>query len=240
MILIASKQDPAGMNIVKEVRKYSSIPVRIVDEDIIYADVSDIKTGYIIFASRHESKDSTPTLSVHATGNFSEAKFGGVKRELSVAYASKMKTALKFLKRGVKNSKKYYRVSMEATHHGPLVQVPHFFIETGPTEEQWNDPTAIKIITYAIIQTVNSTKTYPVAIGIGDGHFATKMTKYTLETEYAIGHICPKFNVKYLDDDMLNQMIDRNESKAVLAVVDKELNKSQKEYISQHIKSVFI
>ena len=38
-----------------------------------------------------------------------------------------------------------YSVTLEVTHHGPLIEIPCCFIELGSQEKQWNDKEAAKI-----------------------------------------------------------------------------------------------
>ncbi len=51
----------------------------------------------IIFISRHSSQSGMPTLSVHTPGNLGNAELGGLPRNVSIAPASAMQTALKAL-----------------------------------------------------------------------------------------------------------------------------------------------
>ena len=90
----------------------------------------------LIFASKHRSKDGRKTLTVHHTGNFGEGKFGGRPQELATAAPRIALSLLKSLKASVTS----YKVSYEATHHGPSdILVPSVYVEIGSTEVEWRD-----------------------------------------------------------------------------------------------------
>ena len=107
------------------------------DVDQIYFDaVNDIDADEIIFASRHRSASGEPTLTAHVCGNFGPADYGGQDGKLSVASANTMCN----IYREMVNCTLDYKVSLEVTHHGPLVEIPHCWIELGSSEKQWQDP----------------------------------------------------------------------------------------------------
>ena len=88
--VIASKQDIAGMNIAKHLKD-----VYIIEEDSIHAEDVDkqVDADFIIFATRHKSEAGTPSLSVHAPGNWHKAEAGGQPEKICPTSAQ----ALKFL-----------------------------------------------------------------------------------------------------------------------------------------------
>ena len=162
------------------------------------------KAEAIIFASRHSSESRRKTLSVHPIGNFGEAKFGGKSKELVLSAPLLMKNALKLLQ--VKAESMDYEVCYEATHHGPYLSTPSFFIETGSTEKEWNDREACRTIAEVIIETKNEKA--DVAIGIGGGHYAPRFTDIALHRNIAFGHMISDYNLSNIDEDMIQKAID--------------------------------
>ena len=147
----------------------------------------------IAFASRHSSKQKLPALTVHVTGNWGEGIYGGKDESLAVAQPAAMKLAL--LKMSELNDLGW-TVCYEATHHGPSeLEVPSFFIEIGSSEEEWVVDRAGEIIAETIIHVLENYEKakFPVAIGIGGGHYAPKQTKRALETDLAFSHIAAKY-----------------------------------------------
>ena len=47
-----------------------------------------------------------------------------------------------------------YKVTMEATHHGPLIEKPCIFIEIGSTEAEWTDRIAGFVVAKTIAETI--------------------------------------------------------------------------------------
>ena len=79
-LIIASKKDKAGINITTALSQYGTYHFYLVDDEVIYdknLDYDRINSyDFIIFASKHESEKKEKSLSIHAPGNWNEAKFG--------------------------------------------------------------------------------------------------------------------------------------------------------------------
>jgi len=163
----------------------------------------DIST--IIFASRHSSKKEMKTLSVHPIGNFGKAKYGGKDGKLVKTNPWLMRNALQLLK---EKNNIGYEVSYEATHHGPWLEKPAFFIEVGSTLKEWNNMEACRIIAETIMEMKE--ENYEVAIGVGGGHYAPRFTDIALKKRIAFGHIASKYvNV---DEETIKKMVDATPS----------------------------
>ena len=221
MGIIISKKDEASVNIGNQLLKNyewkNEGGVLIHENKIIYfiedlhlyhdnVDEEIKKLGYnvdtIIFASKHSSKSGKKTLSVHPIGNFTFAEYGGKDMELVKTNPLLMRNALQLLKE--KNTMGY-EVSYEATHHGPYLKTPTFFIEVGSTEKEWKNEKAGKIIADVIMEMKENS--YDVAVGIGGGHYAPRFTDIALKNGIAFGHIAAKYSVPYLNDEMVEKML---------------------------------
>ncbi len=223
--IIVSKKDEAGMNIkenlleeIKFERKHGSkiesyahgnISLYVIEKDtIFYEECEDaIKAENYIFATRHQSKSKEKTLSVHFPGNFGKAEYGGKESELCFTDPVLLKKA--FLNLSMFGKDSGYAITLEATHHGPLISKPVFFIEIGSTSEEWKDKEAGKIIARTIIKTLTEEKEndYEKAIGFGGSHYCAAFNKIELETNVALGHICPKYSIENLDEDIVKKML---------------------------------
>ena len=176
-----------------------------------------IEGDYYIFATRHQSASGTKSLCVHAPGNFNDNSLGGKVKELEISMPSFMKVALNSLE---KNKLKDFEVDMEATHHGPYLDKPCLFIEIGSSETEWNDKKAGEVIAKVILDIVNNKKRFKSCIVLGGGHYNKVARKLMLNSEYAVGHVCPKHSLEYLNSGMLNQMIKKNDDKIDLVILD--------------------
>jgi D-aminoacyl-tRNA deacylase len=170
---------------------------------------------YYVFASRHRSESREKTLTVHVTGNLTaEAKVGGKPKELSYCNPSAMKVALMELEKGRREMNLDYRVSMEATHHGPTeLKKPLLFVEVGSTEEEWRDEKAVRAVATAALKAAENREEFPRAIGIGGNHYAPIHTKAVLEGKIAIGHIIPSYAIAELEKELLAQAIDKTKAR---------------------------
>lgn len=180
-----------------------------------------------IFASKHVSKAGKNSLTAHFPGNWNDAKYGGEPESFALALPSMLKTALSGLKsREIEG----YEVTLEATHHGPTsLDKPVMFLEIGSNTRAWNDFEAVDIIVKTILDP-QITKFKP-ALGFGGGHYPITLTKLILETDFAFGHIGPKYAT--YNERNLENAIDKTIG-AKFCVVDKEgLRKNQREIITK-------
>ncbi len=221
--IVFPHKSSASKNILDQFEKLN-LPenVEIVKTEIesIYNENLDkkIKADYFIFATKHQSKAGVKSLCVHPIGNFSKAELGGKDKELVKTMPSYMKDAILELTKI--NSLTDFEIAFEATHHGPHLEKPCMFIEIGGSEDEWKDKIAGKIIAETILKIVKSEKRYRSCIVLGGSHYNSVAKKIILNTEYSVGHVCPKHNLKNLDSEMLKQMIEKSDDKVELVVID--------------------
>jgi len=243
VLIVACKNDLAAVNISERlITKYSftetnetsaGMPIyRSDDLQLVYLETDDIyadnldqrfQADAIIFASRHRSESEEPTLTIHVSGNLtSEARFGGMANRLALAHPNMMKAALLGLQHAKETLRlDQYRVSLEATHHGPTeLQVPSLFIEIGSSEKQWRDTTAAEVVADAIYACATKPATKETAVGFGGGHYSPKFSKVSLEDEIAIGHILPKYFFDSLNPSMVRLAFERTLGQCMTAVID--------------------
>ncbi len=186
-LIVASKKDMAGINITTQLSQFRENPVLssmkqsaafdfyLIDDEIIYTENLDLEKikqyDFVIFASKHKSEKREKTLSVHAPGNFRTAELGGEKTKICPTSALFQKQIFEKL---VTNADKYhlkdYKVTLECTHHGPLIDRPCIFIEIGSTENEWKDRKVAFVVAKTISEIINEFKENlynEVAIGIG-------------------------------------------------------------------------
>ncbi len=204
------------MNIAEQLLKFRKNPVSGIiskDEkffDVFIADNSILceenlnldklsEYDFVIFASKHKSEKNEKALTVHAPGNFSfgEPKFGGQRGRVCKASALFQKQIFIKLKENAEKAVlKKYNVTLEATHHGPLINKPCLFIEIGSTEIEWKDKRAgfavAKTISEAI-EEFKENKHNEIAIGLGGGHYCPEFNKLQLNSNVAISHVLPKY-----------------------------------------------
>jgi D-aminoacyl-tRNA deacylase len=233
ILLIASTQDTAGMNIAnqlianhnlkkqKETFQYKPIYTKTLHNKqtkLVFVNTEIVNTQFLedhfnpdlyVFLSRHSSKKGIPTLSVHTPGNLSEAKFGGKPNTVSVSPATALKNALKEMAKLATQQNLDFEVSYECTHHGPSLDTPAMFVELGSSPEQWKDIKAAEIVSEAAVAALTENSDSPVALGIGGPHYNKKFTELALIDQWAFGHMIPKYTLDKIDLEMLRHCVER-------------------------------
>ncbi|MFP3871513.1 MAG: D-aminoacyl-tRNA deacylase [Candidatus Natronoplasma sp.] len=240
-LIVSSKQDKASQNILSqllkkdwtEIEEFRDNPVYkkkteegtdhivIVNKHHIYCDdldkdvaeLLDVEFDEVVFISKHSSEAGVHSLTVHPIGNYGGAKYGGKEGKLVPCSPHNMTSALLGLKKKAKEEGIYddYQVSLEATHHGPYLETPAYYIEIGSDESSWKDESAGE----AIARTVMSGSVRgeagkgvgAVCICIGGGHYAPRFTRLAFERKAAIGHIVPGWGMKYLTSRSFEEMV---------------------------------
>lgn len=170
--LIASRQDPAGMAIHREllrafpfvstdsvfqgspVCRYEgsgiAVSLYLLQDPLTESDNLErsVEADAFIFLSKHRSAANARSFAVHSIGNWAEEKGGGKARMLCPATALLQHAIfLQLLQR----QREGYEVTMEATHHGPYMGKPSVFVEVGSTEEEWRDAENGRVIAESVM-----------------------------------------------------------------------------------------
>ncbi len=242
-LLLFTSSNAASLNIAKKLidnhgfrKKEENVweknEIRLIDTKA--STVLDIPTGfdadYLLVLSSHKSRSGKKMLTAHFPGNWGDAKFGGEPRTLNTAWGGRIKILLQEL---YKANNTRWPVYMEADHHGPTGEIPIIFVEIGSTEEEWNDENAAGVVAEAVDRSLARTENYESVLGIGGGHYAQEFTKIILETEYAVGHIAPKYALDGLDFDVFRQAVEKNvEEIRKVFVLKESTNRKHKRKIS--------
>lgn len=196
------------------------------------AEMFDI--DYYTVASRHWSSSGTPCLTVHPTGNFGKAVYGGRNRELQRLLANPMRDIFLEL---VKDPPRGYDVSLEATHHSPTeFNTPMFFTELGSGKRQWRDEAVGDYLANAILEGISSKGKAPVAVGFGGGHYCPTFT--ALEHGIAFGHICPKYALDLVTEGLIIQMVERTLDGVDEAVMDSGIKGHQRKKVEVALRKL--
>jgi len=239
--LLASREDNAGMNIARFIHSHLQQKITFVEAISIFSDYEiatiSSSTSSIVYLSRHSAQSLRPSFTVHPIGNFGIAEFGGRDNTLVKCHSFLMKRLLLNIQE-LKASGEYktifdYEVSLEVTHHGPFSKPSVVFIEVGSSEAQWKDLEACRLIADAVNKTdftnLNQNSDWVSVIGFGGNHYATKFTRYMVESDYAFGHICAKYAIQWLTEDLIHQMIEKTTPPPELILFDKKSMKRKQQ-----------
>lgn len=222
-------------------KKYHNLNLVVTDEELIHLkniEKSEFQNSVLIFLSKHASKSKIPALTSHFTGNFSiDNSLGGTPFEIGVACPSFQKVFMKNLY-SMKNSLPKYDLTIEASHHGPTSSSkPILFIEIGSSEEEWSNKKTAKLVCDCLIQTIQNVsekanvEESEIAIGLGGNHYPQKFNNLILTSNIAFASIASKHNLRFISNEMLEQMKGKSIEKVTSIYIDKKGLGSEKDRI---------
>jgi len=238
-LIIASKLDQAGMNIALALSQFRENPLLSSMKNEPSFDISLVETeivddsgmnkeligkyDFVIFASKHQSSQGGKTLSIHTPGNFRKAEMGGESEKVCPTSALFQKALFEELDKKVEeHSLRNYQVTLECTHHGPLINKPCVFIEIGATPNEWRDKRAAFVIAKTIKDTIQNFKPNQyreIAVGIGGPHYCPNFNPIQLKSNVALSHIIPSYVLPIKEDNIL-EAIAKTEEELDFVILD--------------------
>ncbi len=237
-LIVASKKDRAGINITTQLSQFRENPLLssmkdapsfdfyLCDEEIIFTENLDkekiSRYDFVIFASKHQSEAGGKTLSVHAPGNWRQNEFGGEPEKICPTSSQFLKQIFEKLKANAEESHLDYEVTLECTHHGPLIDKPCVFIEIGATPTEWEDRRAGFAVAKTIRDIIKDFKPNPYsenAVAIGGPHYCPNFNKIQLNSNLAISHIIPQYSLP-LTENMVREAIEKTQEEIDFALLD--------------------
>lgn len=197
-----------------------------------------LDTDMVIFLSRHASESGLASFTAHSLGNWSdEARYGGRGRCLSVSSPDAMARVISALKR---NNTAGLQVTYEATHHGPLMDTPSFFVELGGDDRILGNKGLARIAAAAVSEAlVSDERCDRTAIGIGGTHYPDKFTRLTLDGRFSFSHIMSRHYVNNVD--MIDDAVERSDRRAELAVIEwKSIKAADREIVISKLNELGI
>lgn len=151
----------------------------------------------LVFPSIHRSERNVASLTVHPIGNLGpSAEMGGRPRHLVPTDPLRMVAALRRL--AEESAPLGIPATYEATHHGPAVESPAFFIEIGSGAEGPPLPEAVRVLAKVIPQ-ISASSGDRVALAVGGGHYVPHFTELALRRSWAFGHLVSRHALEHLD-----------------------------------------
>lgn len=217
------------------VYKQKNIFLYTLNKKIHYSEknLGEIDADFFIAPHFHCIDYYPKRFTVHPCGNWGKkwVKWGGKKGEFSCVDPLLLKIMLLSL---VKNNPfPDFKVSIEASHHGPLVDKPILFVEIGSNKTQYAKKENAKVLATAIMDALKqfsfkNIKKPKIAIGIGSEHCAENFSKIMIEKDIAFSHICPGYQISELNKESLKKAIEKTKGKVDMIIVDKNFKMSKK------------
>ena len=203
-----------------------TIPEHHLYRDHLDRDLEDAfgqPVDLVVYLSKHVSESRRPSLAVHPIGNPRGAEFGGQPETLVPSAPRWMTAALRGLRREARGLA--YNVTFEATHHGPHLTAPTFYIEQGSTETEWADLAASRAIARVLLalEPVDA----PIAIGLGGGHYVPRHTDLALLRRIAFGHLIAAYALEGGSAHVIDQAVERTNGATLGYIHRKSLSKPE-------------
>ncbi len=162
----------------------------------------------LLVPSVHRSEQNLTCLTVHPLGNLGpRAELGGRARRVVPADPRSMAAALHGLSEG--GAAAGFPATYEATHHGPELGLPAFFVEIGYGRLSEHPAAAVEVLA----RTVSELEPDPrdrVALGVGGGHYAPHFTELALRRHWAFGHLVSRHALEDLDGPTARSAYERS------------------------------
>lgn len=165
---------------------------------------SRLRATPVVFPSRHRSESGVPCLTVHPLGNLGpSAEVGGEPFRLVPPAARLMADAL----RGLAEPAAALGIpaTYEATHHGPLLHQPAFFVEIAESLPREASDGATRAVA-EVLSDLTEDASDRVAIGVGGGHYAPHFTELALGRHWAFSHLVPRHALATVTPEILHQL----------------------------------
>jgi len=249
------------------------LPKRILWEDHLdqrWNQATGETVTEVIFPSRHAAASGRPCLTLHPIGVphhplGEEPPFGG-RSGFAPPPNSRIAPWWRLLhQKWEENTIPEFSLSLEVTHHGPILDVPALFIEVGSTEPYWPNENAAKLLAEVIVeglglegetQTESWNKRHenePVLITLGGGHYAPKANKLALEPHVWLGHMLANHSLPFDTQDNPGTLWKQSIDAAILStqkaypggrivcnVEKKSFRGWQRQLIYKHLESIGI
>ena len=180
--------------------------------DAIHEEQTGCELDEVLILSRHVSASNTPALTLHAIGipgetpHGEEGLAGGRKGKVvppSPRFASLFRGMLEEGRSCGLDEE--YDLTLETTHHGPVLSTPTLYIEIGSTESQWKSSAAgdawASVISNNLgldgSESVSWEAGGDVMIGLGGGHYAPRHKAVLSESNLWVGHLLANYALPF-------------------------------------------
>lgn len=208
---------PSFVNGEVRLLKHDNSIVKEDDLDKRWEEVTGEVVDEVIFLSKHVAASNRPALTVHPIGvphlREDEDSPAGGKPGWAGPPNPRIGPWLRLLKKiaEAQNLIPEFEVTLEATHHGPVVNTPTMFVEIGSTEEYWKRQDAAQAIALLLWEGLGlgggegvgkwnmNGKRNKVLLGIGGGHYVPRHMDIILKDGVWVGHLISGYSLPMED-----------------------------------------
>lgn len=178
--------------------------------DTLFEEKTSLMVEEVLILSRHVSNSNTPAMTLHAIGipgilPYGEDGKAGGKNGILVPpgkYFASLFRRMNTLARKKKLDVDF-DLTLETTHHGPILTTPTLYIEIGSTEDEWGREDVAdcwaEVISDVLVmfgsKSVYFNSDLDVMIGFGGGHYAPRHKAVILNSDINVGHIIANYSL---------------------------------------------
>ncbi|MGB1590072.1 MAG: D-aminoacyl-tRNA deacylase [Candidatus Thalassarchaeaceae archaeon] len=202
-LLVRHSTQPVHLLLIEKLHIYAN---RI---DIIHEKETAETVDEVLVLSRHAAKSGLPSLTVHAIGvpgeiPHGEEGFAGGIKGIAVPPSPRFSAIYSALREESSRSElaDEFEVSLETTHHGPVLTKPTLYLEIGSTESEWIRKDAAMLWAAVISRVLGLSDASPegewfgegdVMIGLGGGHYAPRHSDIAIRSGLPFGHLLANY-----------------------------------------------
>uniref|UniRef100_A0A1D1Z0P3 D-aminoacyl-tRNA deacylase n=1 Tax=Anthurium amnicola TaxID=1678845 RepID=A0A1D1Z0P3_9ARAE len=187
------------------------------DLDRRWEDSTGEPVDEVIFLSKHTAVTNRPALTVHPIGvphlREGEVPPQGGKPGWAGLPNPRIGPWFRRLRRIAEANglTPEFEVTLEATHHGPVVNAPTMFVEIGSTEEHWRRQDAAQVIALLLWEGLGldgsgglgrwerDGERNKVLLGIGGGHYVPRHMDIVVKDGVWVGHLLSGYSLPMED-----------------------------------------
>ncbi|KAG6469696.1 hypothetical protein ZIOFF_070626 [Zingiber officinale] len=225
---IAAGMDSFSNGSVRLLKHESSI-IAEDDLDRRWEEATGETVDEVIFLSRHTAVSNRPALTVHPIGvpHICEGEHlpQGGRPGWAGLPNPRIGPWLRLMKKIAEANGLIpeFEITLEATHHGPLVSTPTMFLEIGSTEEYWGRQDAAQAIALVLWEGLGlqggasignwgrNNNGDKVLLGIGGGHYVPRHMDIVWKYGVWVGHLLSTYSLPMEDPKQKNGENGKNE-----------------------------
>ena len=185
--------------------------------DLIHEKETSEAVDEVLVLSRHAAKSGRPSLTVHAIGvpgeiPHGEEGFAGGVKGVAVPPSPRFSAIYSALREECSESElaDEFEVSLETTHHGPVLTKPTLYLEIGSTDSEWIRKDAANLWAEVISKVLGLSDgsaegewfgTGDVMVGLGGGHYAPRHSDIVTRSGLPFGHLLANYALIFDDEN---------------------------------------
>ncbi len=180
--------------------------------DLIFSEDTNLDVDDVLILSKHVSGSNTPAMTLHAIGIPGALPYGikGTSGGINGIIVPPSKYFASLFRRMDKLARDrklddYFDITLETTHHGPILETPTLYIEIGSTDKEWSRVDVAECWAEVISDVLGMkgqkyryfNPKSDVMIGFGGGHYAPRHKAIIVNSDFNLGHVIANYSLVF-------------------------------------------